>query len=293
MNTSLDCIPCLLRQALDTARMYSDSAAVHEQILRDVLLWCGNMDMSKPAPVMGQRIYRRLRELTGVQDPYLSAKVRQNQLALRLLPELRAELARAKDPFELAVKFAIAGNIIDMGAAGDVSLPGVRKALAQAIAEPLSGAVDSFRRAAQKAETVLYLTDNAGEIVFDTLLIELLGPAKVTAAVRGAPAINDAVLEDAQMAGLADMVKVIDNGSDAPGTVLSETSEQFNAAFKTAGMVIAKGQGNYETLSDSPRLVYFLFKAKCPIIAKRAGVTIGSQVLQQSNVNITAVMEKA
>lgn len=282
MKTTLDCVPCLFRQALDSARMFSRDPAVHERILRDVLAWSENMDMAQPAPVMGRRIYRRLRELTGVADPYRLAKVRQNRLALRLLPELRAALRSAPDPLGLAAHLAIAGNIIDMGAAGDISLAGVRKAVRQAMTEVLNGDLPAFRRAAKKAGSILYLADNAGEIIFDRLLIEQLGPERVTVAVRGAPVLNDALLADARAAGLHKIVKVLDNGSDMGGTMLAETSEAFNTLFKNSDMVIAKGQGNYETLSEAPRPVYFLFKAKCPVIAARAGVPLGAQVLARS-----------
>jgi uncharacterized protein with ATP-grasp and redox domains len=280
MKTSLDCVPCLFRQALDSARMFSPDPAVHENILRDVLAWSRGMDMSQPAPVMGRRIYRRLRELTGVKDPYRAAKAAQNRMALRLLPELRAAVKKAADPLELAVKLAIAGNIIDMGAAGDVSLGGVRRAVKQAIAETPDGNLAAFRREAKKDCSVLYLADNAGEIVFDRLLIEQLGPERVTVAVRGAPVLNDALLADARAAGLHKIVKVIDNGSDVAGTVLTETSAGFNRLFRGAGLVIAKGQGNYETLSGTPRPVWFLFKAKCPVIAARAAAGLGAQVLR-------------
>jgi uncharacterized protein with ATP-grasp and redox domains len=228
---------------------------------------------------MGQHIHRRLRELTGVKDPYRAAKARQNRLALRLLPELRAALKSASDPLGLAARLAIAGNIIDMGAVGDISLAGVRKAVRQAMTEPLDGDFAGFKAAAKKAGSILYLADNAGEIVFDRLLIERLGPKRVTVAVRGAPVLNDALMSDARAAGLDKIVKVIDNGSDAPGTLLEETSEDFNRIFKRAEMVIAKGQGNYETLSEAPRPVWFLFKAKCPMIAARAGVPLGAQAL--------------
>jgi len=263
--------------------MYSADTVVHEKIVRDVMGWCKDMDMSKPIPIMGLRVYRRLREITGVADPYHAAKLRQNRMALRLLPELRSAMKTARDPFALAVKLSIAGNIIDMGGAGDTSLAGVRKALHHAMTEPLKGNIPAFKRASKKADNILYLTDNAGEIVFDRLLIEQLGPDKVTVAVRGKPALNDALMADARIAGLHKITKVIDNGSDAPGTVLGETSDNFSAAFKSADMVIAKGMGNYETLSDAPRQIYFLFKAKCPMVAKRAGVTVGTQVLAVSD----------
>lgn len=282
MKTYLDCIPCLFKQVLDSARMYSSDTAVHEKIVRDVMGWCKEMDMSKPIPIMGLRVYRRLREITGVADPYHAAKTRQNRMALRLLPGLRAELKAADDTFSLTVRIAIAGNIIDMGGAGDASLSGIRKALHHAMTEPLKGNITAFKRTAKKAKTILYLTDNAGEIVFDRLLIEQLGPDKVTVAVRGKPALNDALMADARAAGLHKITTVIDNGSDAPGTILENVSPQFAEAFMKADMVIAKGMGNYETLSESPRPVYFLFKAKCAMVARRAKVTIGSQVLAYS-----------
>lgn len=282
MKTTLDCIPCLFRQALESARMFSKDPAVHERLLKDVLRWCVNMDMSRPAPVMGQRIHRRLRELTGSADPYRLAKARQNRLALGLLPELRRALAASRDRLGLAARIAIAGNIIDMGAYGDTGLKGITKAVRQALTEPLTGGLSAFKRQARKAASILYLADNAGEIVFDRLLIEELGPERVTVAVRGAPVLNDAVMSDAKAAGLHKLVRVIDNGSDAPGTVLSETSREFSALFMSADLVIAKGQGNYETLSEAPRMVWFLFKAKCPVIAERAGARLGAQVLAQS-----------
>ncbi len=286
MRTTLDCIPCLFRQALETARIFSRDPAVHERVLRDVLAWARRMDMNKPAPVMGQRIHRRLRELTGLRDPYRRAKNLQDKLALRLLPELRRELEGARDRLELAVRIAIAGNIIDMGAYGDVGEAGVRAAVEHALREPLRGELRAFKKVAAGARSVLYLTDNAGEIVFDRLLIRELGPERVTAAVRGAPVLNDAVMADARAAGLPRLCRVIDNGSDAPGTVLEETSKEFRKLFDGAGLVIAKGQGNYETLSDAPRPVWFLFKAKCPVIARRAGVKVGDQVLAQGGAGI-------
>ncbi|MGD9642724.1 MAG: DUF89 domain-containing protein [Elusimicrobiales bacterium] len=280
MKTYLDCIPCLFRQGLEAARMFSPDPVVHEKILRDLLAWCREMDMNKPAPVMGQRIYRRLHQLTGEKDPYRAAKVRQNRLALKLVPELERAVKKSADPLALAARLAVAGNIIDMGAAGDTSLAGVRKAVRQAMTEPLDGNFPAFARAVKKAGDILYLADNAGEIVFDRLLIEQLGPGRVTVAVRGAPVLNDAIMADARAAGLHKIVRVIENGSDAPGTVLEETSPAFKKVFRKAGLVLAKGQGNYETLSEAPRPVWFLFKAKCPMIAARAGAKMGAQVLR-------------
>ena len=141
-------------------------------------------------------------------------------------------------------------------------------------------ALKSLQAAIKQSERILYLGDNAGEIVFDRLLIEQIDRQKVTFVVRGSPVINDATMEDARMTGMADIVEVIDNGSDAPGTILEDCSAEFRQRFKMANMIIAKGQGNYETLSQTNRKIFFLFKAKCPVIAEDVGCETGSYIVE-------------
>lgn len=279
MKIALDCMVCFIRQALDAARLVSTDVSVHERILRDVLQWTGKMDLNQSPPVIGQRIHRHLREISGVKDPYRVAKVRQNRMAMNLLPELKAEIESAEDPLTMAVRLAMAGNVIDMGVNGNVTETEVRGSVRQALSEPLSGEQAGFRQAVAEAQSILYLADNAGEIIFDRLLIEQLSPKSVTVAVRGAPVINDATMTDAWAAGLLDMVEVIDNGSDAPGTILNDCSREFRRCFNEADLILAKGQGNYETLSDAPGNIFFLFKAKCPVIATHVGLPVGTHVL--------------
>jgi uncharacterized protein with ATP-grasp and redox domains len=134
-----------------------------------------------------------------------------------------------------------------------------------------------------RAEDILYLGDNAGEIVFDRLLIEQLPCEKITFVVKGRPILNDAVMEDAQIVGLTDMVDVIDNGSDAPGTILESCSETFRRRFDQSDLIIAKGQGNYETLSEVDKNIFFLVRPKCSVLARHLGREIGSLVLSGSN----------
>lgn len=286
MKTSLECIPCFVRQALDAAKVVSPDPAVQEQILREVLHWVGEMNMEDPAPIMGQRIHRRLRELTGINDPYRAAKENQNRMANSLLPELRAIIETSKDRMIAAVQLAIAGNVIDMGGNGDISEPFVRSSIQQALEQPILGNVKTFRHASKTAKHILYLADNAGEIVFDRLLIEQLVPDRVTLAVRGAAILNDATRSDAHAAGLDTIVEVIDNGSDIAGTVLSSCSQDFRRRFARADLIIAKGQGNFETLSDEPFPIFFLFKAKCAVIAAQAGVPLGAHVLARAQAGI-------
>jgi len=143
--------------------------------------------------------------------------------------------------------------------------------------------LNEFRDYVQQAQKILYITDNAGEIVFDKLLIEQLPLEKVTVAVRGKPIINDATIEDAKFVGLTEMVEVIDNGSDAPGTILKTCSENFKEQFNSADLIIAKGQGNYETLSESDKNIFFILKVKCPVIARNIGCQIGEMILKKTN----------
>jgi len=133
MKLFLDCIPCLLRQTLDSSRAVTDDPAIHEKILREVLAWCATVDLSESSPVIASRIHRRLRELSGVDDPYAEAKAAQNQMALKLMPQVEQALAEADDPLELSVRLAIAGNIIDLGVKGSIEKADVHESIRKAL----------------------------------------------------------------------------------------------------------------------------------------------------------------
>lgn len=283
MKSALDCVPCILRQTLDASRAVSDEPALHEEVLRDTLRWLADARAGESPVLLGQRLHRRLREVTGIEDPYRTEKDRQNRQALRLLPELRERLGATDDPFGLAVKLAIAGNIIDLGVNGIVPEGALRASVDRALAEPVLGVVEDLRRDVAQAERILYLADNCGEIVFDRLLIEHLPTQRTTVAVRGRPILNDATMDDAHTIGLTDLVEVIDNGSDAPGTLLDDCSPCFRRRFSEADLIIAKGQGNYESLSQVAAPVYFLFKVKGSVVAEHIGEPVGTHVVTRSD----------
>ncbi len=282
MKTYRDCIPCMSRQALASARMAVDDEAVREQVMQQVARAFSDMDMRQSPPVMGQLIHRIIRETTGNRDPYREVKERFNRLALVLYPVLKARVNGAARPMEAAVRLAIAGNIIDSGANSELDEDHVQAAVESAFAEPLAGNAEEFAEAVSTAENILYLADNAGEIVFDRLLIEMLPLERITVAVRGAPVLNDATIEDAEKAGLLDLVEVIENGSDAPGTILDDCSDEFRKRFREADLVVAKGQGNYETLNNVDKKIFFLLKVKCRVIARDIGRDVGAMVLRRA-----------
>jgi uncharacterized protein with ATP-grasp and redox domains len=287
MKTYLDCMACFVVQSLRTARMLTKDEKIQEKVLRKIMKASADFDMHTPPPVMSQQIYRIVQDAVGVPDPYLDAKKRFNEFALNRMPELQATVRRSDNPWQTAIQLAIAGNIIDFGIRGDIDESQVDICLKEAMTADLgTSTVQQFADETKTAKSILYLTDNAGEIVFDQLLLNLLPMDRVTVAVKGKPIINDATLLDAEATGLTKMVKVIDNGDNAPGTVLSQCNETFRKAFDQADMIIAKGQGNYETLSENSRPIWFLLKVKCQVIAKHLGLPMGSLVLKKSSKNL-------
>jgi len=283
MQTYLDCFPCFVRQALDAARFASRDPEVQETVVRAVLRLATETDVNQPPPFIGQQVHRLIREITGHTDPYRQQKRHSNALALRLCPELRQEVKKAPDPVEAAVRLAIAGNILDFGVYSDLDHSYAAKTIVAALEDEFDGTeLALFVDSVKKAESILYLGDNAGEIVFDRLLIELLPRTKVTFVVKGSPVINDATMEDAETAGLTDVVEVINNGSDGPGTILESCSPEFRRRFNQADMIVAKGQGNYESLSDVDKNIFFILKAKCPVIARDLGCQIGEMILRRN-----------
>ena len=291
MQTYLDCIPCIIRQTLDSIRLVTPDEAVHRRVLTEVLRATAEMDLRKTPPEMAKWIHRRIREQIGQSDPYRPIKDRFNQLALKLYPTLREWVEDSNRPMETAVRLVIAGNVIDFGVNSQLTEDQVRQSVTHALSAPLDADLNEFFRAISDAERILYLADNAGEIVFDRLLIERLPPEKVTVAVRGLPVINDAVMQDAEDAGLTELVEVIDNGSDAPGTILSDCDKTFVDRFNEADLIISKGQGNYETLNDVDKDIYFLLKVKCSVVARDIGCEIDSLVLRRT-ASLTAIAGK-
>lgn len=264
MQTSLDCLPCFIRQALYTARIVTDNAALQKEILLRAAELLPQFDLALSPPENAIALYRMIAESAGCHDPFADLKEESNQLALKLRPMVAERINSAEDPLAAAIRFAIAGNIIDYGAHHDFDAEAViSNCLEQQLAindYPL------FRKETAAAQSILYLADNCGEIVFDSLLIEQLGPEKITLAVRERPIINDALPADAVTCGLDKLCTVISNGTDCPGTPLGQCSEEFLDCFHSADLIISKGQGNFETLSGIKAPLYFLFTVKCPVV---------------------------
>ena len=278
MRTYLDCYPCFLRQALDAARLAGADGDRQKAILDRVLEVLKRSELSSTPPEIGNEVHQLVRREVRNGDPYREPKEASTRQALALYPRLRELVQEADDLLDVAVRLSIAGNIIDLGPDQQYDLWGV---IERVLVQPF--AVDdrtAFREMLAAAYQVLYLADNAGETVFDRVLIEVLG-VPVVYAVKGGPVLNDATMEDALAAGVDRVAEVVSTGSDAPGTVLDRCSDEFRRLYDEAEMVVAKGQANYETLSEAGPRVFFLLQTKCPVIARDAGVPVGSIVLRQ------------
>jgi uncharacterized protein with ATP-grasp and redox domains len=281
VKTELECLPCFFGQiarTLDYAGLNGDRG---REITRKAEAIIEGASLDEVPARTSTAIHRLLRQETGV-DPYRRVKETYNEIALRMLPALKRRAAALADPLEGAVRAAISGNVIDFGIYDAIDLD---RAVEESFHLPLSSEYRSFQQAVQAARQILYLCDNSGEIVFDRILIETLQAMgrQVTVAVKGSPVINDATREDAAAAGLAGNVPVIDNGNDGIGTLLESCSSRFMDAFRSAELIISKGQANYETLVQcGDARIFFLFKVKCPVVARALQKQNGDIILMRN-----------
>ncbi|RKY57100.1 MAG: hypothetical protein DRP89_00065 [Candidatus Neomarinimicrobiota bacterium] len=285
MKTYLDCMPCVVKFALSAIRKVTDSEEIQEKIMREVLHEVSRIDFTLSPPEISHIVFRYIKEYFGDVDPYLEEKKRFNKFCLTLLPQLRERVVKSKNPFDTAIRMSIAGNIIDSGANTNVNERDILDTIEECMSVNLytNEGVFALYEEIRSAKNILILGDNAGEIVFDQLLIDQVPKEIVTYVVKSAPILNDATMEDAVETGLTKIVKVIGNGSDSPGTILDRCSPEFIEKFNEADVVIGKGQANYETLSDVDRAIFFILKIKCPVIARDMGYSDGNCIVIKKN----------
>ena len=277
MKTYLDCLPCFMSQALRAGRMATKDEKKIKNLLDSVGCMIKDIPRDSTPPETGDLIYQKVREITGVEDPYKKIKESNIKEALVLYPKLKQVVKNSDNKLLTAIRIAIAGNIIDLGVGKEFNiLEDVDKVLIQEFA---IFDFEEFTYQLENAKSILYLGDNAGESVFDKILIEEMGKP-VTYVVRDMPVINDVTFEDAISSGLNEVAEIMSSGSSAPGTILDLCNEKFVERFNNADMIISKGQGNYEGLSDAGQPVSFMLKAKCVVIARHLGVKENDIVLK-------------
>jgi uncharacterized protein with ATP-grasp and redox domains len=276
MKIQENCLPCIVNQAIKVATMVG--LEDKEQLLRKTFTYLSQVDFktSSTPEVIGE-IFVLLKKEIGNEDPYKETRVQYNKMFLEQIPDLEREINGVENPFIEAIKYAIIGNMIDFNPIHNLLLSDIETSFTRLKEEQLE--INHSNLLIQEignAATILYLGDNCGEICLDKILIkkikELNPSCQVFFGTRGEAVVNDSVEEDAYFVGIDDHATIISNGDSSMGTVLYRTSKRFQEIYKNADIVIAKGQANYECLSNENKNIYFLLMTKCSMIAMNIGV---------------------
>lgn len=288
MKTNLECIACSLRHALRTIRVTTDDETMHATVLRQATAYLSqtswDIDPITLADGINQLIYR----LTGVDDPYKTLKHQSNEEVLRLYPELQELVRKSDDPILTACKLSVAGNIMDFGVHDDFNIH-------QTIQHVLNtdfavDHYDRFKTSLKEASSLLLFADNAGEIVFDKLLLETILEQyvlhRITVVVKGIPILNDITMEDVHQIGLADLPNIRfltvngrNNGNHRGSVWLHPEAEQL---IQEHDVAISKGQANYEIMNELQG-VFCLLIAKCDIVGNDTGTYNGALIFQYNS----------
>jgi len=272
------CYPCLAKAFTKLIEEHNISEDKSENLTREFFAHISSAPNGLIAPEVARMSQYKIKEILKVNDPYKDIKEKSNQYLLDKYEIFKNRIESSENKYDTAIRLAIAGNIIDYAANPDFDLDGtIDKVLKDTFAIN-----DSLilKEEISKAKNVLYLADNAGEIVMDKLFIEHLNHPNITYVVRHAPVINDVTLDDVKQTGIDSFAKVITNGYDAPSTVLPKVSYEFKEAYNNADVIISKGQGNFEGLMNvTDNRIFFLMMVKCDVIGDRLNVNKGSFVV--------------
>jgi len=287
LRTDLECIPCILKQTVNIIKLSGVNQATGEKVVREVLEKLGKIDFGKSPAYNSDIGYHSFSNITGIDDPYMDIKKDCNRSVIKLYPELEKIVSDSGDRLYAAAKIAVAGNVIDFGAhitAGETL--NFEKVIDEIVKIPL--AHDDYRifeEDLKGSDEILYLGDNAGEIVFDRVFINQIikMEKRVILSVKSAPIINDATVEDAKEVRLDSLVKIIETGNNCIGINFQRSSREFKEQFESADIIISKGQGNFESLDEvRDKKIFFLLKAKCKKIARELGVNYMDIVFKKS-----------
>lgn len=280
MKIFSDCLPCMLRQVSEATYMVTDDEEIHEKVMDEALEILSRHREYASAPEIAKAMHRVVKKQTRVTDPYSDVKDKDITEALKIEPLIISFTNSSKDLLGNVLKASATGNIMDSAIYSSLD---IEACLIEELEKPFA-VFDkkALEEDLKGAKLVLIIADNAGEVVFDKPLAKFLAEDyRVVYAVRDKPIINDATVDDALKTGIQEYAGVMSSGSSMPGAVLEACNDEFKEIFNQADVVISKGQGNFEALSDPKRRVYFLLKAKCRSVAKVLGVEEGQHVFMK------------
>lgn len=285
MKVHYECAACFLRQAREALDLATTNESLKMEIMENITRSLGeNFREGAVSNQIGTEIHRTIKKQTGNQDPYSDQREECNLIALKFLPIIK-KLLKENNSFKNYLKAAITGNIIDFGALGlETDIEGL---IIQTMQKDL--AIDhsqALKKELKKAQNVLYLSDNIGEIVFDKLLIKKIKEydVEVKVALKEKPILNDACIPDARKISLDELAELTSIGTDSIGIIYADLSAEFLEIFEMADVIIAKGLGNYEGLDEmdlDDKPVFCLLNAKCRPVARDIGVQVGDNVVLQ------------
>lgn len=285
MRTYLDCIPCFYRQAIETSRLAGLNEKRIKKIIDKTARLIASNGLELTPPEMAGFINKIIKKELQDEDFYKPMKEKSNILALSVYDLCKNKVKKSNDSLLTAVEMAIAGNIIDFGVKNSLNIKEEIDKIIKKENQIIKNkdnrffAYKEFKDHLSKSKEIIYLADNAGETVFDRILIEEIklfkSDIKITYAVKEKPIINDALMEDAIQCEIDKVADVISSGSKIPGTLLGLCSEDFIKKIKSSDMIISKGQGNFESFEYPEKPVFYLFMAKCSVVAKEVNCDIG------------------
>lgn len=287
MKIQPQCHKCIYKQLINLMKLIPEDYVNKDQLYEKELAFLNNYNFDCTTPEAIADLYYDLLNKLEIKDLFKEEKKSHNKIALQLVEKMKLKnvIETNDDPLMTALKLSIAGNIIDFSVGYEINEDVISDSINRSLTEEINGLTSKqLISAVNKAQKILFLTDNAGEIVFDKLLIDLLPKEKITYVVKGMPAINDATIDDAKMVNMDNLVKVVDNGAKTQGTVLNCCSKEFKNLYNEADLIISKGQANYETLEQENKKIIFLLQAKCEIIANHLNVPLKSFVAKTNNI---------
>ena len=277
MKLESGCLPCIVNQSYIASRMLGIiNPEIQKKIIKETMSALLEFDYNHASPYFSTKLQSIVCKYSRGKNLYKKIKKNNYVIVKKFVPILERMIGNAKDKLETAVRLAIIGNTIDIGANPVFNL---EKEIENIYTNVNMDNFKNFKTEFQKAKTILYIADNFEEALFDKFLIEQLYPKEVVFAVRSKEILNDITIKDCKFLRIDRLCRVIESGSEITGTDLQNANSEFKKLFKNSDLIISKGQGNLETLFEVKRRIYFMFKVKCEVISKKTGYPLGSGVI--------------